>query len=88
MIASSQSWPVCGSYLDSLLNVISDLNLDHIFAHADEDILSKLYQIKWNDPEKYMNIELLPGGFHFVRIFYAFLYKRFSVFDLNFLQIW
>ena len=83
MIAAGPSPPVCAAYMDSLLSVISDLELDHIFTHADEDILSKLLKIKWNDPEKYGKIEPFAGGFHFIRVIHAILYKRYSFIGLK-----
>ena len=76
MAASAPAKPVCAAYMGSLISVISDLKLDHIIANADEDILSKLLQIKWNKPEKYEKVEPFAGGINFVRVIHALLYKR------------
>ena len=59
VISEPPIFSVCKHYLDNLINQIAaDLNLNHIFAHADEDILSKLWQIVWKFPGKYNKFTL------------------------------
>ena len=55
---------MCKNYLDTLNDIIDDLGLSHMFAHADEDVYSKLVQIIWKHGNHYKNIVMLMGGFH------------------------
>ena len=45
------------------------------------DILSKLLQIKWNEPDKYAKFEPIAGGFPFIRVIHAVLYSFFGLKD-------
>ena len=72
-------YSVCKSYLDSLLNTIHDLGLQHIFSHADEDIYNKLLQILWKYPDRYFKIIPLLGGFHELLVRQKLIHKRHSI---------
>ena len=41
-----------------------DLDLDHIFAHGDEQVYARSAHINWKEPELYRDIGILMGGFH------------------------
>ena len=41
-----------------------DLDLDHIFAHVEEQVYVRLAHIIWKDPEVYRNIVISMAGFH------------------------
>ena len=47
-----------------------------MFAHADEDVYSKLVQIIWKHGSQYKNIIVLMGGFHQLRVRQRLIYKR------------
>ena len=43
---------------------MKELDLDHIFEHADELVYSKLVYILWKFPDMYDRVIVLIGGFH------------------------
>ena len=70
-------YPVLKEYMDSMLDLIKDLEIDHVFVHADEAVYAKLCHILWKHKELYQNILLLMGGFHQLRVMQRLLYKRY-----------
>ena len=44
-------YPVCKEYLDFMLDVIEELELEYIFVHSDEAVYSKLCHILWNNKD-------------------------------------
>ena len=69
-------YSICKEYLDFMLEVIEELELDYIFAHSDEAVYSKLCPILWNNKDLYRNIISLMGGFHQLRVKQKLLFKR------------
>ena len=63
VITQPPNFSMCKHYLDTLNDIVYDLGLNHIFAHADEDVYSKLVQIIWKHCSQYKNIIVLMGGF-------------------------
>ena len=41
MVPEPPEYSVCKKFLDDLLDIMNELDLDHIFAHADELVYSK-----------------------------------------------
>ena len=39
--AETPEYPVCKFFLDDLLSLIKELDLDHIFAHSDEKVYGR-----------------------------------------------
>ena len=64
VVPEPPQYPVCKMFLDDLLDIMKELDLDHIFAHADELIYSKLVHILWKFPDFYNRVIVLMGGFH------------------------
>ena len=52
-IPQSLEYSVCKKFLDGLLKVMRDLDLDHIFAHGDKYVYAWLAHIIWKDFEFY-----------------------------------
>ena len=50
--------------------MINDLEISHIYVHADEMVYSKLCHIIWKNPELYKSIVILMVGFQQLRLFY------------------
>ena len=71
-------YAVCKDYLETLKHIAEELNLDHIFAHADEQVYAQLAQIIWKHGEYYKNVIILMGGFHQLRVAQRLLYKHFG----------
>ena len=69
-------YPVCKEYLDFLLDIIEELEIPFIYAHSDEAVYSKLFDIVWKNKGLYSQIILLMGGFHQLRVMQKLLYKR------------
>ena len=55
---------------------INDVEISHIYVHADEMVYSKLCHIIWKNPELYKCIVTLMGGFHQLRVKQRLIYKR------------
>ena len=66
---------VCKYYLDFLLDLKSDLEINHIFCRSDQDILYKISQIIWKD-KKYDSVINIMVGFHILLIKFKILYKK------------
>lgn len=77
VIPSPPEYPVCKQYLDNLIEMINDLEISHIYVHADEAVYSKLCHILWKNPEIYKSVVMIMGGFHQLRVKQRLLYKRF-----------
>ena len=67
---------VCKKFLDNLLELYDILNINHIFAHSDEQVYAQLYHIIWKEPQVYQKIVVLMGGFHQLRVRQKLIYKR------------
>ena len=63
-------------YMDMIVQIADDLELDHIFAHADEAINSKMLIISWLNQERYDKIIPLMGGFHTILVNLKILFKK------------
>ena len=71
-------YPICKKYLDSVIEIMNDLELSHMFVHSDELVYSKLCNILWKNQGLYKNIILLMGGFHQLRVMQKILHKRYN----------
>ena len=78
-IAQPPEYPVCKKFLDDLLALLEELELDHIFAHSDEQVYARLAHIIWKDPELYQNVIILMGGFHQLRVRQKTIFKRHAI---------
>ena len=50
VIPEPPEYPVCKAFLDSLLELMKELEIGHIFAHADEQVYARLCHIIWKYP--------------------------------------
>ena len=89
MVPGPPEYPVCKKFLDDLLDIMKELDLDHIFAHADELVYSKLVYILWKFPDIYDRVVLM-GGFHQLRVRQKQIYKRYACLDFKswFIDSW
>ena len=55
---------------------MKELEIGHVFAHADEQVYPRLAHILWKYPEVYQKVVILMGGFHQVRVRQIILYKQ------------
>ena len=60
---------------------MKELGLDHIFAHADELVYSKLVHILWKFLDIYDSVVLM-GRFHQLKVGQKQIYKRYASLDL------
>ena len=65
-------------YLDMILQMADDLEIGHIFVHADKAVISKMYMIMWLQQQKYDRIIPLMGGFHLLLVYLKILYKKYG----------
>ena len=75
VIPEPPEYHVCKNFLDRLLDLMKDLEVEHIFPHSDEQVLP---DILWKFPEVYKDIVILMGGFHQLRVRQHILYKRYG----------
>ncbi len=66
---------VCKEYLDSLLEMITNLEIPHIFVHADQMVYAKKPH-HLEESHLVSQIKVLMGGFHQLRVRQRLLYKR------------
>ena len=69
---------VCKCYLDFLLDLKSDLEINHIFCQSDQDVFYKISQIIWKD-KKYERVINIMGGFHILLVKLKILYKKYNL---------
>ena len=60
-----------------------ELELTHVFVHANEAINSKMNTIMWMHPDRYEKIVPLIGGFHTLLVNLKILYKKYGCFGLQ-----
>ena len=58
--------------------MMKELDLEHIFAHADEQVYARIAHIIWKCPERYKNVVILMGGFHQLRVRQKTINKRYA----------
>ena len=73
---------VCKCYLDFLLDLKSDLEIDHIFFHSDQDVFYKISQIIWKN-KKYDSVQNIMGGLHILLVKLKTLYKKYILLGLQ-----
>ena len=69
---------MCKHYLDFLLDMKSDQNMNYIFCRSDQDVFCKPSQIIWKE-RKYENIINIMGEFHILLVTLKVLYKRYNL---------
>ena len=62
IISQPPKYDVCKYYLNDLNKIIADLELSHVFVHADEEVYARLLHTTW------IFILILIGGFHQLRV--------------------
>ena len=75
-ILQPSEYPACKIFLEDLLKVMTDLDLDHIFAHCYKQVYVPLANIIWNYSELYRNIVILIGVCDKLRVRQKNIYKR------------
>ena len=67
---------VLKDYLDFLIDLKSDLEIDNIFCHIDQDMFCKILQIMWKEGDKYKGIINIMGSSHILLVNLKILYKK------------
>ena len=75
VIPQPPSHSVCKYYLNFLLNLKSDLEINHICSYSDQDAFYKISQIIWKD-KKYDSVINVMDGFHILLGKLKILYKE------------
>ena len=83
MVPEPSEYPACKKFLEDLLDIIKELELDHIIAHADELVYSKFVHILWKFSDIYNRVIVLMGGFHQLRVRQKQIYKRYVCLDFK-----
>lgn len=76
VIPKAPECDVCKQFLDHLCDLMKELEISHIYAHADEQVYAKLAHIIWKYPKDYEDVLILMGGFHQLRVLQRIIYKR------------
>ena len=82
IIPQPTSDSVCKYYLDFLLDLESDLEVNHIFCHSDQDVFYKISQIIWKD-KKYDSVIKIMGGFYILLVKLKILYNKCNLLGLQ-----
>ena len=83
MVPETPDYPVSKKFLDDLLDIMKELDLDSIFVHADETVYSKSVHILWMFAGIYNRVIVLMGGFHQLRVHQKLIYKRYACLDFK-----
>ena len=70
-------------YMDMIQKMLDQLEIDHIFLHADQAIHSKVLIIQWLNQGKYDQIITFLGGFHTIMVNLKILEKKYSCLGLK-----
>ena len=65
-------------YMDMMIQLADDLEIDYMFVHSDEAIHSKLSMIKWLYEGRYDKLLPLIGGFHTLLVYLKILHKKYG----------
>ena len=71
-------YDVCKKFLDNINEMMKELDLEHIFTHADEQVYARLAHIIWKYPVRYKNFVILMAGFHELRVRQKTIHKRYA----------
>ena len=55
---------------------MKELDIGHIYAHADEQVYARLAHILWQNPDTYKNVIIRMGGLHQLRVRQQMIHKR------------
>ena len=78
-VTQPPEYPVCKRFLEGLLELLRDLETDHIFAYSDEQVYASLCHIIWKEPIRYQAVILLMDGFHQLRVRQETIFKRHNI---------
>ena len=82
IIPQPPSDSVCKYYLDFLLDLKSDLEINHIFCYIDQDVFYKISQIIWKD-KKYDGVMIIMSGFNILLVKLKILYQKYNLLGLQ-----
>ena len=82
VIFQSPSDSVCKYSLDFLLDLKTDLQIDHTFFHSDQDAFYKISQIIWKN-KKYGSVQNIMDGLHILLVKLKTLYKKYILLGLQ-----
>ena len=70
-------------YLDFLIDLKNDLEIDNRFCYSDQDVFYKISQIIRTEGDKYSGIINIMGGFHILLVNLKILYKKYGLLGLR-----
>ena len=71
-------------YMDFLVDLKEDLEIQNIFCHSDQDVFYKMSQIIWKEEsKKYEGIINIMGSFHILLVNLKVLYKKYALLGLR-----
>ena len=79
MIPQPTECPACKCFLEDLLELLKDLEIDHISAHSDEQVYDRLCHIIWKKPTRFQAVILLMGDFHQLTVRQKTIFKRHNI---------
>ena len=68
---------------DFLIDLKSDLEIDNIFWHKDQDVFYKISQIMWKEGDKNKGIINIMGGFHMLLVNLKILCNKYGLLGLR-----
>ena len=82
-ILKSPEYPVCKKNLYFFLEAIEYLEWSHILVRADEQVYARISDLMWKQRDLYLNIILLMGGVHQLRVFQSILMKHYGCLEFQ-----
>ena len=76
-------YAVLKSYLLFLCETTDNLEIKHIFAHADEAVISKLLELIWISGDQFKRVIPLMGGFHQLMNLQKIMFKWYACLGLD-----
>ena len=74
---------VLKDYLGFLIDLKSDLEVDNIFCHSNQDVFYKISEIMWKERNKYKGVISIISGFHIFLVNLKILYKKYGLLGLR-----
>ena len=74
---------VLKDYLNFLIDLKSDLEIDKIFCHIDEDLFYKISQMMLKGGDKCKGIMNIMSGFHILSVNLKILYNKYGLLGLR-----
>ena len=82
VIPQPPSHNVCKYYLEFLLDLKIDLEINLVFCHSVQDVFYKISQINWKD-KRYDGVIIIMSGLNILLVKFKILYQKYNLLGLQ-----